>query len=88
MLAGSTVGLIAYFAIAPYCSALLSAAVSAVIMAAWTHLQPENFDWRTLTEENILDRLFCDRTLLLSSAIRCRFCRHYGCMDSLAAGKL
>jgi SSS family transporter len=53
MLAGSVIGLTAYFAIAPYCAALLSATISAIIMAVWTHLQPENFDWQTLAEEEI-----------------------------------
>jgi Na+/proline symporter len=55
MLVGSAVGLTAYFVIAPYCAALLSAAVSAVIMAAWTYLRPENFDWQTLAEEDLLE---------------------------------
>lgn len=48
MVSGSAVGLAAYVWIAPYCAALLSAAVSAVVMAAWTHLAPEDFDWRRL----------------------------------------
>lgn len=55
MLLGSAVGLTAYFAIAPYCAALLSATVSAIVMAAWTYLEPENFDWQTLAEEDILE---------------------------------
>jgi Na+/proline symporter len=55
MLVGSAVGLTAYFVIAPYCAALLSAAVSAVIMAVWTYLRPENFDWQTLAEEDLLE---------------------------------
>ncbi|MEB3321957.1 MAG: urea transporter [Synechococcaceae cyanobacterium] len=50
MLSGSAVGLVAYVRIAPYCAALLSAAVSAVVMALWTHLAPEDFDWRRLAE--------------------------------------
>lgn len=54
MLSGSVVGLTAYFAIAPYCAALLSAAVSAVVMGVWTHLKPENFNWRTLAESESL----------------------------------
>ncbi|QEY31891.1 urea transporter [Synechococcus sp. RSCCF101] len=50
MASGSAVGLAAYFLIAPYCAALLSAAVSAVVMAAWTQLAPEAFNWRELAE--------------------------------------
>jgi Na+/proline symporter len=48
MVSGSAVGLAAYVWIAPYCAALLSATVSAVVMATWTHLMPEDFDWRRL----------------------------------------
>ena len=50
MVSGSAVGLGAYFLIAPYCAALLSAAVSAVVMAVGTQLQPERFNWLTLKE--------------------------------------
>jgi len=48
MLAGSVAGLAAYWWIAPYCAALISAAVSAVIMGTWSTLAPERFDWRRL----------------------------------------
>jgi Na+/proline symporter len=51
MLTGSAAGLIAYVQIAPYCAALISAAVSAVVMAVGTGLQPEHFQWRTLRGE-------------------------------------
>jgi Na+/proline symporter len=51
MLTGSAAGLIAYVQIAPYCAALISAAVSAVVMAVGTSLQPEHFQWRTLRGE-------------------------------------
>ncbi len=48
MLAGSIAGLAAYWLIAPYCAALISAAVSAVIMGTWSTVAPERFDWRRL----------------------------------------
>ncbi|MEA5423773.1 sodium:solute symporter family transporter [Synechococcus sp. CCY9202] len=48
MLIGSAVGLTAYVLIAPYCAALLSASVSALVMVVGTRLAPETFDWRTL----------------------------------------
>ena len=50
MVAGSCVGLSAYVLIAPYCAALFSAAVSAVVMAVGTGLRPEQFQWRILRE--------------------------------------
>ncbi len=50
MVAGSVVGLSAYVLIAPYCAALFSAAVSAVVMAVGTHLRPESFQWHELHE--------------------------------------
>ena len=50
MVAGSVVGLSAYILIAPYCAALFSAAVSAVVMAVGTHLRPESFQWHELHE--------------------------------------
>ncbi|TGG91851.1 MAG: urea transporter [Aphanocapsa feldmannii 277cV] len=48
MISGSVVGLIGYYAIAPYCAALLSAGVSALVMATWTWWRPEQFNWRRL----------------------------------------
>ena len=50
MVTGSAVGLSAYVLIAPYCAALFSAAVSAVVMAVGTGLRPEQFQWRILRE--------------------------------------
>jgi Na+/proline symporter len=50
MVTGSAVGLSAYVLIAPYCAALFSAAVSAVVMAVGTQLKPEQFQWRILRE--------------------------------------
>ena len=50
MVAGSAVGLSAYVLIAPYCAALFSAAVSAVVMAVGTQLRPEQFQWHILRE--------------------------------------
>jgi Na+/proline symporter len=48
MLSGSISGLLAYWLIAPYCAALISAAVSAVVMAGWSSLAPERYEWRRL----------------------------------------
>lgn len=45
---GSITGLLAYTLIAPYCAALVSAAVSAVVMGLGSHWKPERFDWRLL----------------------------------------
>ena len=50
MVSGSAVGLSAYVLIAPYCAALFSAAVSAVVMAVGTGLRPEQFQWHILRE--------------------------------------
>ena len=50
MLAGSAVGLAAYVQIAPYCAALFSTAVSALVMAVGSSLRPERFQWRILRE--------------------------------------
>ena len=51
MAAGSAVGLSAYVLIAPYCAAVFSAAVSAVVMVVGSRLQPEGFDFNRLQEE-------------------------------------
>ena len=51
MLAGTAVGLTAYVLIAPYCAAVFSAAVSAVVMAVGSRWQPEQFDFNRLQEE-------------------------------------
>ena len=51
MLAGTSVGLTAYVLIAPYCAAVFSAAVSAVVMAVGSRWQPEQFDFNRLQEE-------------------------------------
>jgi len=50
MVAGSGCGLLAYTLIAPYCAALISAAVSALVMAVGTQLWPERFSWHILKE--------------------------------------
>ena len=50
MVAGSVCGLLAYTLIAPYCAALISAAVSALVMAVGTQLWPERFSWHILKE--------------------------------------
>ena len=51
MLSGSVVGLIAYVAIADYCAAVFSAAISAVVMAVGSRYWPEQFDFARLQEE-------------------------------------
>ena len=51
MAAGSAVGLSAYVLIAPYCAAVFSAAVSAVVMVVGSRWQPEGFDFNRLQEE-------------------------------------
>ncbi|EAU75270.1 sodium:solute symporter family protein [Synechococcus sp. RS9916] len=51
MLAGSVVGLLAYVLIAPYCAAVFSAAVSAVVMLIGSRIWPERFDFTLLQEE-------------------------------------
>ena len=51
MVAGSAVGLTAYVLIAPYCAAVFSAAVSAVVMVVGSRWQPERFDFNLLKEE-------------------------------------
>ena len=51
MLAGSVVGLLAYVLIAPYCAAVFSAAVSAVVMLLGSRMRPERFDFTLLQEE-------------------------------------
>lgn len=51
MVAGSAVGLTAYVLIAPYCAAVFSAAVSAVVMVVGSRRKPERFDFNLLQEE-------------------------------------
>ena len=51
MLAGSVVGLLAYVLIAPYCAAVFSAAVSALVMLIGSRTWPERFDFALLQEE-------------------------------------
>jgi len=51
MLSGSVVGLLAYVLIAPYCAAVFSAAVSAVVMLMGSRIWPERFDFTLLQEE-------------------------------------
>jgi Na+/proline symporter len=50
MLAGTMTGLAAYWMIAPYCAALLSAAVSAIVMTVSTQVWPAPFEWSDLQE--------------------------------------
>ncbi|QVL54130.1 MAG: urea transporter [Cyanobium sp. M30B3] len=50
MAVGSITGLLAYWLIAPYCAALVSAAVSAVVMGLSSLWRPERFNWRLLAE--------------------------------------
>jgi hypothetical protein len=50
MLAGTALGLWAYFAIGFYVAALVSAAVSMLIVLLSTWLRPAKFDWSTLNE--------------------------------------
>ena len=51
MLAGTACGLAAYWLIAPYCAAVLSAAVSAVVMIVASSFWPAEFRWSQLQEE-------------------------------------
>ena len=51
MLAGTACGLAAYWLIAPYCAAVLSAAVSAVVMIVASRFWPAEFRWSQLQEE-------------------------------------
>ncbi|MEB3158353.1 MAG: urea transporter, partial [Synechococcus sp.] len=51
MLSGSAVGLTAYGLIAPYCAAVFSAAVSALVMVVGSQCWPERFDFALLKEE-------------------------------------
>jgi Na+(H+)/acetate symporter ActP len=48
MLAGTAIGLSAYFLIGFYVAALISAAVSMTIVLLSTWLRPGDFDWVTL----------------------------------------
>ena len=50
MLAGSVVGLAAYVFVAPYCAAVFSAIVSAVVMVVGSRYWPERFDFTLLRE--------------------------------------
>ncbi len=51
LLAGSVLGLVAYFLIAWYVAALIGAAVSMLIVLISTWLSPQDFDWNTLNEK-------------------------------------
>ena len=42
---------LAYVLIAPYCAAVFSAAVSAVVMLLGSRMRPERFDFTLLQEE-------------------------------------
>jgi len=49
MVAGTTIGLVGYFLIGFYVAALLSAAVSMIIVLISTWLRPDDFDWNRLS---------------------------------------
>ena len=51
MLSGTAFGLAAYWFIAPYCAAVLSAAVSAVVMIVSSRFFPAEFRWSQLQEQ-------------------------------------
>ena len=51
MVSGSVVGLLAYVLIAPYCAAVFSAAISALVMVVGSRWRPEQFDFQSLQEE-------------------------------------
>ena len=50
MVLGSVVGLLAYVLIAPYCAAVFSTAVSALVMVVGSVQWPERFQWSALKE--------------------------------------
>jgi len=50
MVSGSVVGLSAYVWIAPYCAAVFSTAVSALVMVVGSVRWPERFQWSLLKE--------------------------------------
>ena len=50
MASGSVVGLLAYVLIAPYCAAVFSTAVSALVMVVGSAQWPERFQWSALKE--------------------------------------
>jgi Na+/proline symporter len=50
MVSGSVVGLLAYVLIAPYCAAVFSTAVSALVMVVGSVQWPERFQWSALKE--------------------------------------
>ena len=50
MVSGSVVGLVAYVWIAPYCAAVFSTAVSALVMVVGSVRWPERFQWSLLKE--------------------------------------
>ena len=50
MVSGSVVGLLAYVLIAPYCAAVFSTAVSALVMVVGSAQWPERFQWSALKE--------------------------------------
>lgn len=53
MVAGTTIGLAGYFLIGFYVAALISAAVSMLIVLISTWLRPDDFDWATLTVSEV-----------------------------------
>ena len=53
MIAGTTIGLAAYFLIGFYVAALISAAVSMSIVLLSTWLRPSDFDWATLSGSEV-----------------------------------
>lgn len=53
MIAGTAIGLIAYFQLGWYTSSLIGAAVSMLTVVVFTYLQPAEFKWETLDEKGI-----------------------------------
>lgn len=52
MISGTAVGLICYFVVGWYAASLVGAAVSMIVVVAFTYLFPDNFKWHTLNEKH------------------------------------
>lgn len=53
MVAGSAIGLFAYFYLGWYTASLIGASVSIIVTTAFAKWQPENFDWALMNEPGI-----------------------------------
>ena len=53
MLAGTAVGLLAYFELGWYTASLIGATISMIVVIAFTQLSNDEFDWHTLKESKI-----------------------------------